>query len=402
MVRRRWIAGSLLLLVGPGCHLGHREPAATAPRPEPLVSQVDAQAAKFIAQHNRNAAQIRSMEAKDLSVTVNGRRMTGGLKGSMAMERDRNFTLDLAAIGHAKANIGSNDQEFWFWVDDEDNALWTCDYRDLDSCGLAATFQPDWIMEAMGLRPFSEREAKTLVAKPGPLPGSIVLTQQRPDARGQGYTKETTVNKDGQITEHKLFDAATKQLLAEAKIRDWNRTSFLDGDGGDEAASPEGAVGASAASGSVVLPENFRLSWTKEKIALEISIKPKSLVINPTFSEERRLALFSEPKIAGATKRNLAMFDPATSQASGTAPAAGSRVIETRPMPPTGGVRIGDPEPSPLDSGKASRRAIDPIPLGPDLGSTSAQPAGVVGAPYPTADSAITRSSILGRRRAAR
>ena len=57
MVRRRWIAGSLLLLAAPGCHLGERPPAA-APRAEPLVSQVDAQAARFVAQHNQNAALI--------------------------------------------------------------------------------------------------------------------------------------------------------------------------------------------------------------------------------------------------------------------------------------------------------------------------------------------------------
>lgn len=398
MVRRRWIAGSLLLLVGPGCHLGPRQPAAPAPRPEPLISQVDAQAARFVAQHNLNANLIRSMEAKQLNVTVNGRRMTGGLSGNMAMERDRNFTLELNAMGQAKANIGSNDEEFWFWVDDEDNSVYTCDYRDIDSCGLAATFQPDWILEAMGLRPFSEREAKTLVAKPSPtLPGGIVLTQHRSDSRGQGFTKETTVNKEGQITEHRLFDASKKNLLAVATISKWNRTKFLDGAG-------EGAEGDAAGPRSVVVPTNFRLEWTREKIRLEIAIDTKRLVMNPTFAEDRRVALFSEPKIDGATRRNLALLDPAAGQASDTAPAGGggSRVSETRPMPPTGGVRIGAPGPNPLDSGKATRRAIDPIPLGPDLVPTPAQPAGVVGAPYPTADSAITRSSIFGRRRAAR
>lgn len=392
MARRRWIAGSLLLLVGPGCHLGQRQPAPAAPRAEPLVSQVDAQAARFVAQHNRNANLIRSMEAQQLGVTLNGRRLTTHMNGFMAMERDRNFSLELKAMGSSKANIGSNDQEFWFWVDDEDNTLYTCDYRDLDKCRLAATFQPDWIMEAMGLRPFSDREAKTLSPKPSPtLPGGIVLTQHRPDARGPGFIKETTVNKDGQITEHRLLDADRKDL-AVAKVYSWTKAKVVD-----PAGASEGDAGSEAVGNTVVVPTSFRLEWKQEKIRLDITIETKRLAINRSYDEERRLALFSEPTIEGASKQNLALLDPATSQASGTAVGGSSRVIETRPMPPTGGVRIGDPEPSPLDAGKATRRAIDPIPLGPDLAPTSAQPAGVVGAPYPTADSAVTRSSILGR-----
>ncbi len=64
------------------------------------------------------------------------------------MERPRNFKLEIVArSGRTKADIGSNDEEFWFWVDnDKDKSINWCRYEDLESSAVPVTYQPDWII----------------------------------------------------------------------------------------------------------------------------------------------------------------------------------------------------------------------------------------------------------------
>ena len=119
----------------------------------------------------------------------------------------------------------------------------------------------------------------------------------------------------------------------------------------------------------MLIPEKFRLNWIKEKFSLDITIA--GLKINPVWSEERQVALFSEPKIPGTTRKDLALLDPA--------PSAGARVYESRPMPEPGGINLGKPQPATVESERESRRAIDPLPLTADLCAMSAQPAGIAG-----------------------
>ena len=41
-----------------------------------------------------------------------------------------------------------------------DKSIYWCNYDELDSSPLAVTYQPDWIIEALGLKPISAEEAK--------------------------------------------------------------------------------------------------------------------------------------------------------------------------------------------------------------------------------------------------
>ena len=390
MVRRPWIAASFSILLGFGCHAG---PPKDLARTEPSITRSDLLAEKYIAKHNKNAAAIRSLEASP-SITVVGDR-GGRANGHLALEGKRNFRLEVEAFHKPLADIGSNDQEFWFWVkDDKEKAIYVCDHTNTSQ--LAVTLQPDWIMEAMGLREFSDTEAKTVHAKPGEAPGTLILTQSRKDPRGQIYTKETlVVEKDGEIREHKLFSnsGARKELLASAIVSKYMYIKYentpaknTDVSDGDPISTPTQTL--------VQIPGNVRLTWVKENLSIDIAMT--SAKVNPTFAPRRKMALFTEPPIPGATRRDLAMLTPPTS-----ASAPSSRVYESRPIPRSG-ISLGNPQPSPISAEGTTRRAIDPVPLSADLSSTPAQPVGVVGALVPSgSDDSAVRASSGGRLRPA-
>src|ERR687889_642586 len=76
-------------------------------------------AAEVIREHNRTAERIESLEAHP-TITVTSPDGGGVVQGDMALERPRNFSLVLSG-GPSRmkmADIGSNDDEFWFWVKD--------------------------------------------------------------------------------------------------------------------------------------------------------------------------------------------------------------------------------------------------------------------------------------------
>ena len=65
------------------------------------------------------------------------------------------------------ADIGSNEERFWFWVTNKkDRSVYVCDYADLSSTSLAVTYQPDWIVQAMGLTPITPDEAAQIKSGP--------------------------------------------------------------------------------------------------------------------------------------------------------------------------------------------------------------------------------------------
>ena len=373
MFRRPLLAGLLCLIVGAGCHAGR--PARVASNEAPLV-RPDVTATRFVEQHNQNAAAIHSLQARPRINTVSdgGRKSwVGRANGELALDGERNFRLEITAVMKTVADIGSNDDGFWFWADDDPSrSVYVCDYRDIDSCQLGVTLQPDWIMEAMGLRRFTEAEARTMHSKPGPVPGTLILTQSRKDTKGQLLIKETLVDEATlRIKEHRLFAGAKKDLLASAVVSQYKSYKLPATEAGDDPAGSNAQI-----------PDRLRLTWVMEKDKFTLDITMADVRINPAFEAKQRSKLFAEPTIAGTTRQNLALLDPATAPAT--------HVYESRPIPKSGGIRLGTPEPSPLGQEGAVRRQIDPMPLTPDLPSTPAQPAGVVGANIP-------RGSYLGR-----
>ena len=58
-----------------------------------------------------------------------------------------------------EADIGSNEEEFWFWVHNDEKRIYWCNYDELESSSLGVTYQPDWIIGALGLKPITPEEA---------------------------------------------------------------------------------------------------------------------------------------------------------------------------------------------------------------------------------------------------
>ena len=359
--RRFWLV--IALALGPmGCRAAGTGSLSLHPRPAPKHEPLDLEA--FISEHNRNAEMIQSLEAKPAIKVAAGRRAFP-VDGRMALERPRNFRLELSSkLGNA-ADLGSNDEEFWFWVSNrEDPSIYWCKYADLETSPLAATYQPDWIIEAMGLKPISPVEADQIRTQPGPDPETTALIFPATRNRTENYTRVLVVsNRERRIKQLRIHAAnESKALIAQAEP-------------GDYKDYPAHADKPGSAQETCYLPERLVLDWKRDQLKLDVMLREVTL---NQFDPARASALFVEPELEGYKRRNLAELGRGARQRTTTR--------QTMP-PPDNGVRLGRPAPISDNDlvvpnlGRATGRQPGPSP------TSSPVPAfePLVGAPLPSA-----------------
>jgi hypothetical protein len=354
----------LVLCASSGCRTAGVSDLA---RPDPPLAVNSENVAEILAEHNRNAKLIQAIQARpDLTATVTepgSRPSSHPLNGRMAMEQPRNFKLELYHSAAGKmGDIGSNEDEYWFWVKDKtQKALYFCKYDAVEASRQAATFQPDWIKEAMGLRVIPESEMSEISVKPGE-PGTLVLNHRPHKSGGATYTRVTILDKaTHQIREHQIRSADQKTILAWAKVPEGYMTVSAPSESG-------------SGSDSIMIPRRLQLKWVQEGLELDATFR--DVKINSPMKPDQRAALFVEPQLARGYERiNLAEGAPRT--------AGPTTIRETRPAPPSG-VRLRAP--APIEGDEAAQ-----LDRGRPVALTGAEPFvpsltdEVVGPRFPTA-----------------
>jgi hypothetical protein len=323
IARRIMLAMTLTLGLG-GCRALNT--GSLAPTPKPLaVRTFDLD--KFVAEHNRNAERVQSLTAKP-SIGVAGRVMRARADGRLALERPRNFKLELASMGEKKADIGSNDEEFWFWVkNDKDTSIYWCNYSELDASTLAITHQPDWIIEALGLRPITPDEAAQIRIRKGLVAGTTALVFPATRSGGENYTRMMIVwTQSRRIKEHCIYAGNLQTLLAHAEVSKYKEFDLPSSE--------------SDTRQTCYLPESIKLDWKRDQLSLDVALQ--EVKVNE-FDPARSAGLFVEP--AGYERVNLAEVSRRQQRDTRTT------VRQTLPPPePRTGAKLGQPTPLPEDT----------------------------------------------------
>jgi len=348
-----------------GCRTAGLAPSA---RPKPPVvpePRLSFSVDKFIGAHNRNADKIESLTSK-ASITgtmvspETGLPESVGVSGYLSMLRPRNFQLTLRTTMQSVADIGSNSDQFWFWLDNrnagkDDKHVFFCNYADLPSANLAGTYQPDWIIDALGLKPISPDEAATVRVSAGTKPDTTNLTFPA-SGKSSSYTRVIVVSDESlRLIEYRVFDRDGKTQIGQATVDEKNYSKIELKEEGEEAQSRPGTC---------YIPNQIKLEWKREKLSLDIALK--DLSVNRPFTD-RMKANFVVPEHKGYTRldlaeatRNLPRGDGEETAVRETLPAPERRtgVRLGAPMELSGGEAVDEPEPpaTPARTKPASRR----------------------------------------------
>jgi hypothetical protein len=371
-VAPRLLLAMLATLGAAGCRtasmgsIAHSRPPEVRPQPTFDLEE-------FVAEHNQNAERIRSLEARpSIGVKIGppGETQEGRVDGRLALERPRNFKLELSHIRSTVADIGSNDERFWFWFQNKkDRSVYFCNHADVSSTSLAVTYQPDWIVEAMGLKAITPDEAAQIKVRPGTQPGTTALSFPPTRTAGQTCSRVMIVSDSTRkVHEFRVISSDGKTMIAQAMIKKYRD---LPVSGAGSATAP------GTARETCSMPENIVLEWKRELLSLDVVLR--DVKVNE-FDPTRRAALFVEPTPSGYARVNLAEV------ARRKEPDGSTAVRETIPVPePRHRVRLNPPLQIRGDDAAAntSRRHDEAGPKRPML--LPVLDLDVVGAPLPTA-----------------
>jgi hypothetical protein len=346
---------------------GCRALGVSQPRPELVPPVATLPVAQMVEDHNRNAAQVRSLEAEP-SVSIRSGRMGGGTaSGRMALVRPRDFRLSLDSMRGRVADIGSNNDEFWVWSSrSEDKEYYVGHYDANGETSSELVLKPEWIIEAMGLRVIPDSEARAITVERGDSASTLKLVHHRYGPNGEPLVKKTVVDRQtGQVVQHQFFGPDGASLLAKATPSEYHRFP----------------VGGAETSGGVVLPTRLRLDAmpNRDTFSMDLTLGTLSAVKINQFAESRRAALFQVPE--DFEKQGYARVD--LDEQLRSVRGGPNQVRETMPAPPAGAGRVRLEAPVSVGADDQARRASDPAPLAADLPPSAGSIDAVVGARLP-------------------
>lgn len=168
----KWIARAFLLgLVlssGIGCnslpqHLKIFQTKNSAPAPNSFTPE------QLVSYLNNNAGRLQAVQCNQVSIDVRqGDQTAPGIEGQMVLQKPRNFRLKGKVVGQPAVDLGSNNEEFWFWVGKQEPPyVFHCNYTDLNygQLRMPFPFQPEMVIQALGIaeydptRPYQVRDA---------------------------------------------------------------------------------------------------------------------------------------------------------------------------------------------------------------------------------------------------
>jgi hypothetical protein len=281
--------------------------AGGPPKPDQLVAYL-----------NQNAQAVRSIEAKKVFMTARqNNEHVGGLEGFLACQKGArpgvppNFRLQAYIFETSEVDIGSNSDEFWFWIKRAPQPyVFYCSYADYPNVAkggrMPFPFQPEWVVEALGMAEY-DATAKYEVNE---AKETYDLVQRTKSARGDELVKVVAFHKKPRpgaswVAAYMLYEPTNNSKkpyneLCAAVIEDSQAIPVAGGK-------------------TAVMPSKVRLRCQRED--MELTMELGKVQTNVAFEPERSRFLFTRQSL-----KNLQSYDLARgldAPASGVRPAGG-------------------------------------------------------------------------------
>jgi hypothetical protein len=183
-------------------------------------------AEQIVAYLNDNSSRLQSLRCQDLELTVKQGLAPGiGLHGQLMCQQPRNFRLSASSVIKTEVDLGSNQDEFWFWVArNQPPYQYHCAYKDLEQGRVRQMpfpFQPDWLLEVLGMARFGPAEHYQLLDEPP----ALKLVERVRSPQGTMVRKVIVLRRrpvqppNPQVTDFLLLDDRTGKEICTAKIQ---------------------------------------------------------------------------------------------------------------------------------------------------------------------------------------
>jgi hypothetical protein len=242
--------------------------------PETLVSYL-----------NENARNVNSIRAKlDMDITQDGKSV--GPTGALVCEKPRNFRMRASVLGSQQIDIGSNNDELWFWIKQANPPhQYICSHADLANgkASLPFPFDPSMVLSALGMAEYDtavKYDLKTY-ENSHELSWDTISADGRPVRRTVAFhRKPLAANSDkAQVFGHVVKDLKTDKVICQARVEKVYRDR-------------KGAV----------VPSVVIISYPAEKAVVRLMLS--GIEVNTVTPEDSKLSFTRQP-IPGAQVYDL-------------------------------------------------------------------------------------------------
>jgi hypothetical protein len=242
------------------------------------------QTADLVAYLNKNAQAVPGIQSDDVTLTCQqGFSLPVSLGGKLRCQGPRKFRMTGDFLGGREVDLGSNDQEFWYWIKKGDPYQVYCSYQALQEGKVKKVpfpFQPDWVLEAMGMGNYGPAEKYQLTYDDK----SLRLTEKTRSAQGEPVRKVIVFNRNKavgnqpQITDFLLVDDGTGKEICSCHVTE----RLIIPNKGE-------------------IPRRFELRWPEQK--LKLTIRLDGVTANSQFAPNAfvRMPLTNVPSFNLAT-----------------------------------------------------------------------------------------------------
>jgi hypothetical protein len=243
---------------------------------------------------NENASRLQGMALRSDKVLIDckqGGQNAPGLTGTLICQADRNFRLTGRAVGSPAVDIGSNSDEFWYWISKaEPPYVYHCSYKDLagGNVRMPFPFQPDLIVAALGLAPYDPAKKYDLKVNERTLELSDVVKSPQ----GRDLRRVTVFNRGFMATERGQPQTIAYHLLDERGKAICSAT-VTEVQVVDTHSNGKGSV----------VPRQIKLVWPEQQIEMTMKIEDAQAV---TLERTQAAKYFSRDNLRGKKAFDLA------------------------------------------------------------------------------------------------
>jgi hypothetical protein len=246
-------------------------------------------AAYLVGYLNETTAQMQALscERVDLDCTADGQ--SGSANGRLDCQKPRNFRLTARVVGQPLVDIGSNDQEFWYWISKANPPYVVhCSHEALNRGGIRMPFpfQPDMVLAALGMTECDPRKQYDVRVNAQ----TVELLEPTRSPRGDQVYKVTVFQRSPasgdqpQVVAHLLRDPQGREICR-ATVTQVTRDSRT----------------------GVELPRRIQFDWPEHKIKLKMKLDGMRIVPpNP----ELTASLYSRRNLASQPAFDLERMQP--------------------------------------------------------------------------------------------
>ncbi|MGF1578711.1 MAG: hypothetical protein ACFCD0_05045 [Gemmataceae bacterium] len=272
---RRMVFSSLAILtiLSTGCNffkMGLISPGKVSP-PEGQVPTKPPTVDALVNYMNDNSKLMTTLRCPnmDIHASQDGKLLAFRLDGRMMARQPRSMFLRAEGMGKTQVELGSNDEEFWYWnrQDKPEPVQIHCDYKTVDEGRVQADFlpfRPDWVMETIGMGQYGPAEKYQLKV----YTRTLKLIEKTKSPQGKPVTKVIVFNRykanapTPQVTDYLLIDDTTGKEICSAKVH----SVQVD----------KRAKGQYAAT----FPREMTIRWNKERVNLKLHIRSPEVNVN--------------------------------------------------------------------------------------------------------------------------